>query len=434
MNVSRFLLLFLMVFNSICLADTSAAPSAAREGPLAPLGERLAEYGVKPYAQLWSLSMQNLNTGPQPHSFGNSGNLFFGADINLDTLVGLEGASLHVEEMLFILLRNTGVPTSRHWPGASGSYFGGGSLHNDLTSNQLSLLTYQQSLLDGRLNLTFGRTNARRYFYTANCETVITCIDPIIDYASGALPIPYGSWGGYLKYDATKNIYLHSGAFESNPQDYLRQRNGLNFSTRDADGVSLLLGIGSQNDSLYRSRYELNGFFNTSRQPDPLTGDAKQGTGGAYFKFQQAVWRADQGRGTAPQALLLFGSLSAAMNDNQPFRQFAEMGVTYLAPFERPQDKLSLKVSHMRINDKQLIAQQRARIANGGDSRLGQRNVYAIEANGHFAVAPHVAIETSVQYLIRPDNFYNPEARHLSNDGFVVGLQVMVDAGALLGL
>lgn len=436
MRVSYFIspLLAIITFNSICLADTSAAPAPPREGPLAPLGRQLADYGVKPYLQLWNLSTMNLDTGPRPHSFGNSGNLFLGANIDLDTLAGLEGATLHVEEMLFILLRNTGQPTAGYWPGATGSYFGGVSLHNDITSNQLSLLTYQQTQFNGLLDMTFGRTNARRYLYTSNCETVITCADPIIDYASGVLPIPYGAWGGYLKYDAAKNFYIHSGAFESNSQDILKKRNGLDFSTRNADGASLFFGVGSKNDAPYRSHYELNGFFNTSRQADPLTGTTKQGTAGAFFKFQQAVWRADRGLGSAPQTLLTFGSLSAAANDNQPFRQFAEIGVTYLAPFNRPQDKLSLKTSYMRINDKQLRAQQQARIANGGDSRLGQRNVYAIEANGHFAVYPHVAIETSVQYLIQPDNFYNPGARQLSKDGFVVGMQVMVDAGALLGL
>ncbi|MGV8803261.1 hypothetical protein ACV35R_33730, partial [Pseudomonas aeruginosa] len=46
----------------------------------------------------------------------------------------------------------------------------------------------------------------------------------------------------------------------------------------------------------------------------------------------------------------------------------------------------------------------------------------------------HVALEPSVQYIFNPDNYYNPGARELSGDGFVVGLQLMVDMGSLLGL
>ncbi|HEQ0016926.1 TPA: carbohydrate porin, partial [Pseudomonas aeruginosa] len=46
----------------------------------------------------------------------------------------------------------------------------------------------------------------------------------------------------------------------------------------------------------------------------------------------------------------------------------------------------------------------------------------------------HIALEPSVQYIFNPDNYYNPGARELSGDGFVVGLQLMVDMGSLLGL
>lgn len=424
-------LLAAVLFTPLCQAD---APAPSREGPLAGLGEQLAGYGIQPHVQFWSLTMNNLDTGPREHSFGSSGDLFVGADFDLDTLAGLEGAAVHFEETFFILDTATGQPTSRNWQGAAGNYFAGAPIHNDITSNQLSLLTYQQTWLDGQLDMSLGRTNARRYFYIYNCETVITCNDPIIDSSTGILPPPYGSWGGYLKYQPTPGLYVHAGAFESNPVDYLKKRKGLDFSTDDASGTSLLLGIGSKNDGAYSSHYELNGYYNTSNQYDPLTGASEHGTGGAFFKFQQGFWRADGGQGTAPQALLAFGSLSLAADDKQPFSHFAEIGLTYLAPFDRPQDKLNLKASYLRLNDHQLRFQQQARIANGGDPSLGERNVYAIEANGHFALTRHLALEPSAQYLINPDNFYNPEARELSGNGFVVGLQVMYDVGAALGL
>lgn len=433
MNVSYALcpLLAALLLPLDCLADT---PPETRSGPLSGLGDYLADRGITPHVQFLSLAMKNLDTGPRPHSFGNSGDLFVGADIDLGTFAGLDGAALHFEQTLFILDQQTGVPTSRNWQGAAGSYFGGAPIHNDLTSHQLSLLTYQQTWLDGRVDLSLGRTNARRYFYIYNCESTITCNDPIIDSSTGILPPPYGSWGGYLKYRLTPQWYVHGGAFESNPVDYLKQRQGLDFSTDDANGTSLLLGIGSQNQEAYSAHYELNGYYNTGKQVDPLTGATAFGSGGAFFKFQQALWRADAGTGTAPQALLLFGSLSAAADAKQPFSQFAEAGLTYLAPFDRPRDKLNLKASYLRLNDHQLRFQQQARTANDGDPRLGERNVYALEANAHIALTRQLAVEPSVQYLINPDNFYNPEARELSGNGFVVGLQVTLDVGSLLGL
>ncbi|HEJ3440377.1 TPA: carbohydrate porin, partial [Pseudomonas aeruginosa] len=101
---------------------------------------------------------------------------------------------------------------------------------------------------------------------------------------------------------------------------------------------------------------------------------------------------------------------------------------------DRTRDKLNLKASYLRLNDHQLEFQRQARIAAGGDAKLGQRDVYALETNAHIALTPHIALEPSVQYIFNPDNYYNPGARELSGDGFVVGLQLMVDMGSLLGL
>ena len=398
-----------------------------REGPLADLGDQLAGYGIQPHVQFWNLSMKNLDTGPRPHSFGNSGDVFVGADVDLGTLAGLDGAAVHVEQSVFILDQGTGQPTSRNWQGAAGSYFAGAPIHNDITSNQLSLLTFEQKALDGRLDMHLGRTNARRYFYIYNCDTVVTCNDPIIDSSSGVLPPPYGAWGGYLKYQVNPSLYVHAGAFESNPMDYLEKRKGLDFSTDEASGTSFLLGIGSKpgDDT---TQYELNAYFNSSKQVDPLTGTSDYGTAGAFFKFRQTLWRANQ------QGLQVFGSLSAAADDKQPFSHFAEVGLTYLAPFDRPQDKLNFKTSYLRINPHQLAFQQQQRIDNNGYPHLGERDAYALEASGHLALSRNLAIEPSVQYLINPDNYYNPSTRELSGNGFVVGLQVMLDVGSMLGL
>lgn len=408
-----------------------------RSGPLAGLGEQLERSGVKTHAQFWSLSMMNLDTGPREHSFGNSGDLFLGADLDLGTLAGLNGASLHLEESVFILDQGTGQPTARNWQGAAGSYFAGAPLHNDIGANQLSLLTWEQKWLDGRLDTHIGRTTARRYFLIYNCENVVTCNDPILDASTGILPPPYGTWGGYMRYQAPEELYVHAGAFESNPTDYIKKRHGLDFSTDDASGTTFLLGVGRKRDESvdpYRSHYELDAYLNTANQFDPLTGESDHGSAGGFFKFQQLFWRADGGQLTSPRALGVFGSLSISADDKQPFSHFAEAGLTYFAPFDRPQDKLNFKASYLRLNDHQIEFQRQARIAAGGDPSQGSRNVYALETNAHIALTPHIAFEPSVQYIISPDNFYNPSARELSGDGFVVGVQVMVDMGTLLGL
>ncbi|MGG2396600.1 carbohydrate porin [Pseudomonas sp. SH1-B] len=419
------------------LSLTAQAETSDRSGPLAALGEQLAEMGITARAHFWSLSLKNLDTGTRQHSFGNSGDLFLGADFDLNKMAGINGASLHLEQTIFVLDQGTGVPTAPNWQGAAGSYFAGAPIHNDITSNQLSLLTWQQQWLDGRLETHLGRTNARRYFLIYNCEAIVTCNDPVVDASTGVLPPPYATWGGYLKYRTSADTYLHLGAFESNPADYLNERKGVDFSTTDAAGTTLLFGVGrKQDESLtpYRSHYELNAYYNTSNQVDPLTGDSEHGTAGAFFKFQQLIWRADGGQRSSPQALGLFGSLSAAADDKQPFSQFGELGLAYFAPFDRPQDKISLKARYLRQSAHQLEFQRQSRIAAGGDPRNGSRNVYSLETNATIALGRNISVEPSVQYIFNPDNYYNPDARELNSDGFVVGLQLIVDMGSMLGL
>lgn len=194
-----------------------------------------------------------------------------------------------------------------------------------------------------------------------------------------------------------------------------------------SSGTSFLVGFGSKPGD-NTTQYELNAYFNSSSQVNPLTGASDHGTAGGFFKFRQTLWHGGQ------QGMQVFGSLSAAADDKQPFSHFAEAGLTYLAPFDRAQDKLNLKASYLQVNDHQLQFQQRLRTAVGGDPELGKSHVYAVEANGHFALTHNVAIEPSIQYIINPDNFYNPGATQLSNNGFVVGLLVVLDVGSVLGL
>ena len=90
------------------------------------------------------------------------------------------------------------------------------------------------------MQITAGRTNAKRYFYVSNCGTIVACNDPLIEYTTGILPYPYGSWGGYAKYTVNDNMYVHGGVFESNPEDYLKTKGFTGI--RNASGATSLAG------------------------------------------------------------------------------------------------------------------------------------------------------------------------------------------------
>ncbi|MHB0774239.1 carbohydrate porin [Halomonas sp. WWR20] len=285
-----------------------------------------------------------------------------------------------------------------------------------------------------------GRTNAGRYFFKSNCSNVITCNDPIWDNSTGILPPPYGSWGAFSQLVLDGGGYIKLGAFESDPNQYLDKGHGFDWGSSDSAGASLLAAVGRKTtfmNTAYPGQYELIGFYNTSDQYDPRTGELDQdGNGGVMLKFRQAIWRPDGGRNLLedPQALMLFGSLEAAPGKNQPYQAFAEAGVTYLNPFDRLSDMASVKVSYARLGDRQRQAQREARVAQGGVDTAESSGVHRFEMNYHLGLPHYMFLEPSVQYIVNPSNFFNPGARRLNDDGMVVALQFGIDFGLATGL
>lgn len=383
------------------------------------------------------LMLENLNTGPRPHTFANAGVIFAGADVDMSKLLGLTGGTFQFEYTFFPWMRNEGQPTGNAWQGATGSALGGAPMHNDIDNGYLSKFEYRQMLLDDHLEVDVGRSNAKQHFYMMNCANWVTCNDPIIENTTGILPYPYGSWGGYTRYSFDNGHYVHAGAFESNPADYLKHTKGWNWNADDANGITWLGGVGTQKsfeqDPL-AYHYELNGYYNTAQQTDVLDGSTRRGSSGLILRFMQTLSREGAHATGAPdKAWQVFGAWTWSADDLQPFRHFVEAGITRVGPFGRPQDSVSVKASYLRLGDKQVQYQHDQRLlATGLDQGMAKAES-RVELNMVWQATPYLAFQPSVQYVFNPSNFYNPQAE-VSNNGAVVGLQVVYDLGAQIGL
>lgn len=395
----------------------------------------LPEDAIKLNLQVWNLSVKNLNTGPQPYRYGNSGNVFTGAEADMAKLAGIEGASVSFQYVFFPWMRGEGQPAQDSWQGKAGSFFAGAPMHNDIDSGYLARFTWNQRLLQDRLEWVVGRSNAKQHFYMSNCNNVVTCNDPVIDNATGILPFPYGSWSLYSRYRADQGRYVHAGVFESNPQHYFKDTKGFDWDPGDASGVSILAGWGGEqgfDQTPYAYHYELNGFYNSGEQTDPLDGKSRWGSSGLLFKFRQTLSREGDAR-LPEKAWQWFGSWSWSADDIQPFEHFAEVGITRLGAFDRPQNSINLKASYLLLGARQAKWQEQARLLATGEDERTRRGVSRIELNTHWQVTRDLALEPSVQYVFNPDNFYNPQAR-VSSNGAVIALEVMYDLGTALGL
>jgi porin len=417
---------------------------------LLPLASTLHGLGIDMHALLLNFYMTNPSTGVNTGRSGNSGVLILGSDFDLGKLAGINGGAIHFEESFFIFKHNVGFPNS--FASDVASYMGGQPFPNNTPPNYLSLLTYEQRFMGNRLEFEAGRMNASRYFELQNCENVATCLDPIAQFTADIAPPPFATWGGRMKYAFNDKQYAQFGVFEDHFSEVNTQ--GWDWSTNKATGALIMGEYGYRSsfaNARYPLTYELIGFYNTSTQTNPGytalgrskvlfpddPGSTRSGTGGAMFRWQKFVWREDDGAvpDFAPRSVAVFGTVSGTPDSFQPFRAYAELGTTLFAPFpHRPFDRISAKVSYVRVGANELDFQRDARVVSGGPDQRTSPNEFRLELNGHFAVGKAVALEPMVQYIINPDTFNNPFSSRVPRSGFVVGVTLIASLGDLLGI
>lgn len=429
---------WLLSWTAACALSGGAALA---ETPIetAPKPSSWAEAGYTPTLVFANLSVYNGSVGSRKRQWGNSGNVFVGLDVDLEKTAAWKGAGFHFHHTFFPFLRGAGQPASEEWPGSAGAYHAGAMLHNDLASGYLTRLSLSQSWQDGRVYLEAGRLSPRQIFMVSNCDTWISCTDPLLDTATGTLPVPYGSWGAYARFQPQGQTYWHAGAFEFNVATVLDKKTGYDWRTKDASGASLWLGVGQKQgygQAPYPLTYEFNVFHNTALQTDPLSGETRRGNTGAIWRFRKTVWRPDGGNPAAhkPEAWEVFGLASYSAYGANPFRLNAELGVTWRGAFGRPDDALSMKVGWQRMSRNQQEYQRRERIAAGGADIAGHANSFRLEANTHLALTRTAFLELSAQYIFRPDSYYRPHIPEATPGGFVFGIQFVWNIGAELGL
>ncbi|GBQ27822.1 carbohydrate-selective porin [Gluconacetobacter sacchari DSM 12717] len=411
-----------------------------RRGPLTFLGHFFRQYGITPHAIFNQYYFTNPNVGPRNGRFGLGTGIALGFDVDLQKMIGLYGGELHFEEILFRPTANAGYPSAPAYAGAVGTYFAGIDMHNDLAGGWLALMTYYQRLLHDRILLSVGRTHPRRYFYFNNCDNALNCTDPIMQAAAGVLPPPYATWGGYFTSRLVDDLSLEAGVFEANLNQYYQGGNGWRWDTRTATGYLLIGGFNFRHLMIshkYGGRYQLMGFFNSSRYTDPYTGTAHNGRAGGEFRLQQMVWRKDHAHPVLqplPESLHLFGAFGFAADPSSPFKGLAEMGLSYHGLFGRKLDTEQIKFSYARASEHQMLFQRRMRVRGGGDPAMGSQNIMRLELSGHISVMPGIAVEPTIQYIFNPDNYYNPAARTISTNGVVLEAALSVDMGFLTGL
>ena len=419
---------------------------ATESGPLSGVRDTLANAGISVHALFLDFFEANPSAGIATGNLSNTGYLILGADADTDKILGLKGGTLHFEETIFPFRANSNMATQ------IGDSIAGYLPAYTVIANQLSLLTYEQKLANDRLDLEAGRSNPFNYFALPVCQSINSCFSSILQNNAGVPSPQYSVWAARGSYNFTPASYVQLGAFEVNPTVHTRY--GYNFPADGATGELTLLEIGRKTDfstEAYPGRYSLTGFYNTAQHADAVqtslgrnkalypNDPAKvvNGTSGIILEGQQVVWRADGGTGhdKAPTSVAVYGNISLGLDSTTALRSSVYAGATLQSPFAgRPADRFGVKVNWERLNQREGDFETAASAVSGGNGGTVPLNSYIFELNAHVQVVSAIAFEPVVQYLVHPNDFYDPYTPRRAKDGFYVGGTLVVPIGVMLGL
>jgi porin len=251
----------------------------------AAVGRNLADTGI--YLRFLAVDeVAGSVAGGQERGVGNSYALPFGADLDMDRMVGLKGSFIHVSTNVS---RGTSLAADH-----AGNAISFQTRYKAVQNLRLAALAIEQNLFDGKVNISGGRVSPLTYFNQSNLYCMFqnnsVCFNPAVvpiqDRALGFFP--YGTWGGRLKVAPTKGFYAQAGIFEANPS--LNVTKGLDWSTRNATGHQAAFELGFQSsDPKARNPWHLRigGYHNTSDVADPLS---QRGGSAAHYGGWERSW------------------------------------------------------------------------------------------------------------------------------------------------
>jgi len=422
-----------------------AAPGV-RSGPLAPWATAMADRGLTFGVNVYNFYQANPSAGLRTGEQSNSTYFVLSMSADMQKLAGLSGGSINFTQSFFGFVRNPD-----HAVDIGDSTVGYQPPFN-INNNRLSLLTYQQKLLDDRLVVEVGRTHPDRYYGLPPCGSINSCFQDLFYLNAGFTSPLYGVWGANIAYKLSPTTYIQAGAFSVNPGT--NALSGYDFGYETLSGALVMTEIGRKTDftvEAYPGRVSLTGFYNTSDHADNLRTIAgtsrglnpgtpaipREGTSGIVLTGSQTVWRADQGRvaNPTPTAISLYTGTGYAFDSTIPIRFNTFVGATLSAPDQsRPGDSYGIKMNWQRINDTYATFLADANRFSGGSGASFSRDKLIFEANANFALGRGIAFQPVVQYLVNGTSFFNPYTARRPKDGFYVGTVLVVPLGALFGL
>lgn len=409
------------------LALTAAAQ--AQTAPKTP-GQILYDHGITLTLNYTGEAAANPSGGIRQGS-AYAGQVYLGADFDMQKIANLDGMTMHV------------AVTQRHGRNLAADSIGNNTSVQEVYGTQnlhLAVLTIEQKLLNGRLDITAGRAIANIAFLNnplyCDFQTNSACGNPTFVFKdSNFTYFPASSWGGDARFAFTPSTYIHSGIYEVNPVDKTFLSHGLDFSGEHATGVVIPTELGYTTAS---GLYAIGGWYDTGAYADPL--DNIQGQpaiisgqpyashhdrSGMFFRFTQNV--NDHG-------LAVFGVAMTRTSGRVNENQYYELGAVQTGTFpNRPLDTAGFVINDQEFSSLFTGNIAAARQSAGGSGNIPRREIM-MELNYAAQITPSVRIMPNLQYIINPDQSGEPFRKTNIANAFVIGVKFTIDLAKLANL
>ena len=406
---------------------TVPAPAAAPSRPAAPretltgdwggLRTRLKQSGVTVRADYVSETFSAVDGG-QRRGTAYTQQLRGGFDFDMDKIAGWSGATLH-----FTVNDRRGIGISSDYIGnrlpvqeAAGGYYA-----------RLAEFSYEQSLLDGRLNLRLG------YFAMGNdlggmilgCNFVNAafCAHPLSESGnSGWYNYPNARWGAAIRYRIRPDLAVRTGVYQVNPR-LNDERAAWRPFTGGTTGVLMPLEVEYDPGIVPGSRalpghYKLGVYYDTSRADRRGEPGTLLGRYGVYALADQMILR----EGTGNRGLSVFAQFTANPPSSAQITHWYAAGLVKTGTFAgRDADTISLGVIHAEVNPRLRHAQADLAVDPLVDGYTSlPAGETAIEASYGIQITRWLSFRPDVQYIVDPGAF----SFRRTDDALALGAQV----------
>ncbi|WP_221800915.1 carbohydrate porin [Oceanobacter mangrovi] len=431
------------------LGEKIRFPQKSESGEKPSVSEALAAHGIKYNGLLIGAAFNNLSTGVDTGKTGAQMMFINAVDLDLGVIAGIDNAKIHMEATLFPY--KYPAESMDNYENYASSYLGGDQYPaHDTGAPVFSLLTYEQTLLDGAFNFELGKLNLQRYFFRPNSGIDFVYTDPLVKWDAGVPDASTGTLGLRLRYRLTPRLNLEAGGQEMRDYAKLVAKNGWDaFSTGGQDGTFWVGSLGYRSDASnrYPSDIELTYYKADAEISDPyhsvngtsvvLTGDdakTHQGSDGVVFKFNQGVWADSTANIFEASRLSVFGAVEKSFDDAKPINLGLTAGLVWSNPLGFQPDQFNIdqavfKIHYVNINESTLLAQRDLRISNGGGSEMTDENQYRFELSTTLGVAKHLKVQPVVEYILNPDTSKSRTTADMPSSGWLTGVMMIVPFG-----